>query len=61
MSYIKLEFHKKSYMAGFLMDGHILKIQSEEWEGRWINVCEGDIIPDKAVLQAVIRPAKVCI
>ena len=34
----------------------ILKIQSEELGGRWVNIGEGDIIPDKAV----IRPAKVC-
>ena len=25
----------------------VLKIQSEEWGGRWVNIGENDIIPDK--------------
>lgn len=33
----------------------VLKIQSDEWGGRWINIGENDVIPDKAILQAVIR------
>ena len=33
----------------------VLKMQSEEWGGRWINVCENDNIPDKAVLKAAVR------
>ena len=33
----------------------VLKMQSEEWGGRWVNVCKNDVIPDKAVLQAVLR------
>ena len=33
----------------------VLKIESEEWGGRWVNVCEDDIIPDKAVLKATLR------
>ena len=37
----------------------VLKIQSEEWGGMWVNVGESDIIPDKAILQAVLRKSKV--
>ena len=33
----------------------VLKIQNEEWGGRWVNVCKNDVIPDKAILQAVLR------
>lgn len=35
----------------------VLKIQSKEWGGRcrWINVCETDVIPDKAILRVVLR------
>ena len=33
----------------------VLKIQSEEWGGRWVNIGENDIILEKAILQAVIR------
>ena len=33
----------------------ILKMQSEEWGGRWVNVHKDDVIPDKAILQAVLR------
>lgn len=37
----------------------IVKIESEEWGGRWVNLSDLDIFPDKAVLKATIRPAKV--
>ena len=36
----------------------VLKIQSEEWGGRWLNVCNNDVIPDKAILQAVLRKVR---
>ena len=38
----------------------VLKIQSEEWGGRWVNVGDHDVILDKAVLKVLIRSAKVC-
>ena len=33
----------------------VLKIDSEEQGGQWVNVCEDDIIPDKAVLKAALK------
>ena len=33
----------------------VLKIQSDEWGGRWVNIGQSEIIPDKTILRAVIR------
>lgn len=37
----------------------VLKVQSDEWGGRWVNVCDDDVIPDKTVLKATLRTSKV--
>ena len=28
----------------------VLKIQSDEWGGRWVNIGQSEIIPDKTIL-----------
>ena len=37
----------------------VLKVQSDDWGGRWVNVCDDDVIPDKTVLKAILRSSKV--
>ena len=33
----------------------VLKIQSDKWGGRWVNIGQNEIIPNKTILRAVIR------
>lgn len=37
----------------------VLKVQSDDWGGRWVNVRDDDVIPDKTVLKAILRSSKV--
>lgn len=39
-------------------DQVVLKIQREEWGGRWVNLCADEEIEDKTILKAFIRPTQ---
>ena len=38
----------------------VLKVKSEEFKGRWVNLDEGDSIEDKSVIMCIVRTSKVC-
>lgn len=46
--------------AGVDADDLILKVKSEEFGGRWVNLTEEDAVPDKSVIMCVVRTSKVC-
>ena len=37
----------------------VLKVKSEEFGGRWVNLDEGDSIEDKSVIMCIVRTSKV--
>lgn len=37
----------------------VLKVKSEEFGRRWVNLDEGDSIEDKVVIMCIVRTAKV--
>ena len=37
----------------------VLKVKSEEFGGRWVNLDEGDSVEDKGVIMCVVRTSKV--
>ena len=45
--------------AGVAAHELILKVKSEEFGGRWVNLSEEDEIADKSVIKCVIRTSKV--
>ena len=45
--------------AGVDADDLVLKVKSEEFGGRWVNLSEEDTIADKSVIMCVIRTSKV--
>ena len=46
--------------AGVDADDLILKVKSEEFGGRWVNLTEEDAVPDKSVIMCFVRTSKVC-
>ena len=42
------------------VDDLVVKVKSEEFGGKWVNLTKEDAVPDKSVVMCVVRTSKVC-
>ena len=53
---------RESIAAKAMLDADylVVKVKSEEFGGKWVNLTKEDAVPDKSVIMCVVRTSKVC-